>query len=201
MGTVSTASVSVALSADGLSVDATYSWTIDAPGAMTILVTPITPGANPGRGSLNSAPVAGSLTVHGLTPGADYTSTIAFVDDFGAPYAYGPMAPADGVLTFTAPAMTGPADQMTVRASSTNTTLSAPVTLFVSASSSGSSVGGREIDFNIHNGDDRGSFNPNPAQTISGSEAAIVFTPAKKGKAQIQILVDKVSKNVDVMVN
>jgi hypothetical protein len=193
--------VSVALAADGQSVDATFSWAVDVPGTLTIVVTPVTAGANAGNAGPIYAQTTGSLTIGGLTPGADYSSTIAFVDDSGTPYAYGPMAPAGGVLTFTAPAKTGPADQMTVRASSSTTTLSVPVTLFVSASASGSSVGGREIDFNIHNGDDRGNFNPNPGTTISGSEAAIVFTPAKRGKAQIQVLVDKVSKNVDVIVN
>lgn len=198
MGTISNASVSVAL--NGNTVDALFKWTTDVPATSMVTVSPLTVGATPGGNSSRDMVTSHSLTVSGLTPDADYSSTIASVDGDGSPCGYDSTVP-NGILTFSTPTVSGPADSVSVAPASATTTLGNPVTLNIGASSGGSSVGGRDIYFAIHNGEDRGSFSPDPAQTVQGATTPIVFTPKKKGKAQIQILVDKVSKNVDVIVN
>jgi hypothetical protein len=203
MATITTATVDPQLAADGLTATAAFTVIADAAGTASVVVKD-SAGTTVGSDSRSGA--AGStiyLNVGGLATGANFTAQILESDDAGTVFGYaaGVGVNSDGLLSFPTPAQTGPADAVSVRLSASTTTLSQPVTLFVSASASGSSVGGREIDFSIHNGDDRGTFTPDKGTTIANQETPIVFTPSKRGKAQIQILVDKASKNADVIVN
>lgn len=198
MPTISSAVVVTSL--NGATAEATVTWHTDD--LCDATVTWFQAGVAKGRLNDPEFKMDHSLTIPGLDPGADYSVLLASSTERGQDCGCDPVMPGtDCSLDFSTPMASGPADDISVSLSSGSTVPGQPVVLTVEAASGGSPAGQREVRFRIHNGADRGTFSSNPAPTGANGSVQVSYTPAKRGKSQIQVLVDTVSTGVDVMVN
>lgn len=198
MPTISSAEVVTSLT--GTTAEAVVTWHTDE--LCDATVTWFQAGVAKGRLNDPNFSMDHSLTIPDLLPGADYSVLLASSTERGMDCGCDPVMPGtDCSLDFSTPKASGPADDISVSLSSGSTVPGQPVTLTIEAASNGSPVGQREVRFRIHNGADRGSFSSNPAATGPNGSVQVSYNPVKRGKSQIQVLVDTVSTGVDVMVN
>lgn len=202
MGVISNADVSVTL--DGGTATAVVTWATDvAANSAVTYGQGTTPGAADGTIRDGSFVTSHSITLSGLKPGADYWGTLASVDERDNVCTCDITSPGiNCTVSFRTPLASGPATYLSISASPNSISNGQTSQLSIATSATGSGgASGRSVKFNIHNGNDRGTFSPNPAMTDGAGNAKVSFTAAKNGKAQIQVLVDTLSDGVDVMVN
>ena len=205
MSVISSSDVSVTL--DGNTATAVVTWLADVSSDSAVAFGKAsTPDVTAGRVSDPIFIPAGTLhtiTLRGLDPGIKYWALLASTDERGNPLSCDAVSPGTSCkISFDTPAKSGPATYLKVSANPETISKGQVSQISISTSEDGlSGASGRAVRFNIHNGNDRGTFSPNPATTDSKGNALVAFTAAKNGKAQIQISVDTLSDGVDVMVN
>jgi|GEM_PF-3446387 hypothetical protein len=185
------------------STGATVAWTTDVPSSTELDFGPVDASGNwtaarlPALGADTTSHV---YPLTGLAPSSAYRVQAQSYDGTNT-FSYLPCDDGSSPSDFSTTAASGPASVLAVTASPTQISVGQTSQLTVAASSATGSASGRVVKFDIHNGKDRGTFSQNPATTDGNGNASVTFTAAKNGKAQIQVLVDTASHDVDVMVN
>jgi hypothetical protein len=190
----------VSQAANGGMVDVAITWDTDVAADGTVVWSQ--GGTALGRQNDPNYVLTRSITIPGLAPSTDFTVLLASSTERGQDCGCDAVNPGSNcTVPVTTVGVGGPADAVILTSSAQQAVVGQTVTQEVQAGMGGSPDGGRSVRFSIHNGDDRGSFAPNPATTGGDGRARTVFTPAKNGKAQIRIDVDGVGAAVDVIVN
>jgi hypothetical protein len=182
-------------------ISATITWQTDVPADSKVVYNVV--GQDSKTQSDAALVTSHSVTLPDLAADSDYRALLASVDEFGGGSTCDAIAPGtDCTVSFITPANSGAAKALSVTATPDHIAKGEVSQLDITATDDpGAFPSDREVNFDIHNGNDRGTFSPNPARTGADGKVRVAFTAAKNGKAQVQVTVDTQSKNVDITVN